>query len=106
MLKQKNVYIAVLNQGNIVTDLSKVLNVTIQQDAYRINLTYPSAKPISNNRNNIVQKFLATDCEYLMMIDSDIVPPPTILKLADFDKDIITPFMFVHQKGSLLPLFL
>lgn len=107
MLEQKNIYLAILNQSVIHTDLSKVINVIIQQDAYRIHLSYPTAKPISNNRNHIVQKFLATkNCEYLMMIDSDVVPPPNILKLVDFDKDIITPLMFVWQKGALLPLFL
>ena len=106
MLKQKNIYLSILNQGEIRTELSKVINVMIQEDAYRIHLSYPTGKPISNNRNTIVQKFLATDCDYLMMIDSDIVPPPNILKLVDFDKDIITPLMFVYQKGELLPLFL
>lgn len=106
MIKQRNIYLAILNQGEIRTELSKVINVMIQEDAYRIHLSYPTAKPIANNRNTIVQKFLATDCDYLMMIDSDIVPPPNIMKLVDFDKDIITPLMFVYQKGELLPLFL
>jgi len=105
-LKQKNVYLAILNQGVIDKELAKIINVVIQEDAYRIHLSYPTGKPISNNRNTIVQKFLATDCDYLMMIDSDIIPPPNILKLVDFDKDIITPLMFVYQKGELLPLFL
>ena len=105
-LKQKTVYLAILNQGTIRTDLAQVINIIIQNDSYRIQLTYPVAKPITNNRNTIVQKFLATDCDYLMMIDSDIVPPPNILTLVDFDKDIATPLMFVRQKGLLIPLFL
>jgi hypothetical protein len=105
-LKQKSIYLAVLNQGEIRTDLTQVLNMLIQHESYRIHLSYPTAKPISNNRNMIVSKFLATDCDYLMMIDSDIIPPMNILQLADFDKDIITPLMFVYQKGMLLPLFL
>lgn len=105
-LKQKNLYVAVLNQGEINQNLSKVLNVMIQQDAYRIHLSYETGKPISNNRNTIVQKFLATNCEYLMMIDDDIVPPPNVMRLVDFDKDIITPLMFTRQKGDLIPLYL
>ena len=106
-IKQKNVFVAVLHQGEINENLSKVLNLMIQQDAYRIHLAYESAKPISNNRNTIVQKFLATkECDYLVMIDDDIVPPPNFLRLVDFDRDIITPFMFTRQKGDLLPLFL
>lgn len=105
-MRQKTIYVAILNQGEIRTDLSQVINMMIQNDSYRIMLTYPAAKPITNNRNTIVQKFLATDCDYLMMVDSDIIPPVNILNLADFDKDIITPLMFVKQKGMLIPLFL
>ena len=105
-MKQKTIYLAVLNQGTVRTDLSQLINLIIQNDSYRIMLTYPVAKPITNNRNTIVQKFLATDCDYLMMIDDDIVPPANILNLADFNVDIITPLMFVKQKGMLIPLFL
>jgi hypothetical protein len=106
-LRQRNVLIAVLNQGTLNTDLVKVINTMIQQDSYRIGLSYPVGKPITNNRNTIVQKFLAQkQYDYLMMIDSDIVPPPNILKLLDFQKDIITPLMFVMQKGKVLPLYL
>ena len=106
MIKQRNIYLAVLNQGEIRTDLSQIINLIIQNDSYRIYLTYPTGKPITNNRNTIVQKFLASECDYLMMIDSDIIPPPNILNLADFNVDIITPLMFVKQKGMLIPLFL
>lgn len=105
-IKQKSIYIAVLNQGELRTDLVQVLNMLTQQEGYKLHLSYPTGKPISNNRNTIVSKFFATDCDFLMMIDSDIIPPMNILQLTDFDKDIITPLMFVHQKGKLLPLFL
>jgi len=105
-IKQKSIYLAVLNQGTLRTDLTQVLNSIIQQETYRIHLSYPTEKPISNNRNTIVAKFLATDCDFLMMVDSDIIPPMNVLKLADFDKDIITPLMFVYQHDKLLPLFL
>lgn len=105
-LKQKTVYLAILNQGEINTELVKLITVLIQEEGFRIQLSFPNAKPIENNRNTIVQKFLATESEFLMMIDSDIVPPVNIMRLLDFDKDIITPLMFTRQKGELLPLFL
>lgn len=105
--RQKNVYVAVLNQGELRTELTKIVSMMIQQDGYRINITYPHKKPIANNRNNIVQRFLARkEFDYLMMIDSDIIPPPNIMKLVDFDKDIIVPLMFVMQNGKVLPLYL
>lgn len=107
MLRQKNVYIAVLNQGEIRVELAKVLSMIQQQDGMRINITYPHKKPITNNRNHIVQKFLARkEFDYLMMIDDDIIPPPNIMKLLDFNKDIIVPLMFVMQEGKVLPLYL
>jgi hypothetical protein len=107
MLKQRNVYIAVLNQGEIRVELAKVLSMIQEQEGYRINITYPHKKPITNNRNSIVQKFLAQpEYDYLLMIDDDIIPPPNIMKLIDFDKDIITPLMFVMQQGKVLPLIL
>jgi len=107
MIRQKNVFINVLNQGVIATGLVQVITNLIQQDAYRIGLDFPNGKPITNNRNNIVQKFLAKkEYDYLMMIDSDIVPPPNILKLLDYQKDIIAPVMFALQKGEVRPLYL
>lgn len=105
-MKQKTIYLSILNQGDIRTDLVQVINLIIQNDSYRVMLSYPTGKPITNNRNTIVQKFLATDSDLLMMIDSDIVPPVNILNLADFNKDIIAPLMFIKQKGTLIPLFL
>lgn len=107
MFKKKKIFLAILNQGEIKTDLAKILNYLQQNDSYEIMVSFPSAKPITNNRNMIVQKFLAIkDCDYLMMIDDDIIPPPNILNLVDFEKDIITPLMFVQQKGTLIPLYL
>lgn len=107
MFKKKKIFLAVLNQGEIKTDLAKVLNYIQQNDSYEIMVSYPASKPITNNRNMIVQKFLAIkDADYLMMIDADIIPTPDILNLVDFEKDIITPLMFVQQKGTLIPLYL
>lgn len=103
--QKRKVYCAVLNQGTIRTDLSAVLMELSHQDKYETYVTYPSDKPISQNRNRIVQDFLARkEFDYLMMIDSDIVPPINILNLVDFQKDIIAPLMFIYQKNSVIPL--
>jgi len=107
MFKKKKIFLAILNQGAIKTDLAKIINYIQQNDSYEIMVSFPAAKPITNNRNTIAQKFLAMkDCDYLMMIDSDIIPTPDILNLVDFQKDIITPLMFVKQKETLIPLYL
>jgi GT2 family glycosyltransferase len=70
-------------------------------------ITYPNEKPISNNRNKIVQNFLLQkEFDYLLMIDSDIIPPRNILNLADFQKDIISAVCFMYQQDMVAPLIL
>jgi hypothetical protein len=102
----KKIYVAILNQGNITTELSHVINGLLQQEKYNIIVDYPADKPISFNRQNIVKKFLTTDCDYLLMIDSDIVPPLSILNLADFQEDVVAALCFAFTKGMVVPLAL
>ena len=105
MLKRKTIYLAILNQGSIRAEMSACLQEISRQDKYDLLITYPSDKPISYNRNKIVQDFLSRkDCDYLIMIDNDIIPPPNILNLVDYDKDIITPVLFAYQQSQVIPL--
>ncbi|HDY66398.1 MAG TPA: hypothetical protein ENH85_01255 [Candidatus Scalindua sp.] len=103
----KRIYIAVLNQGDIRVELSAFLHELPFQGKYDVAITYPNEKPISNNRNKIVQDFLLKkEFDYLLMIDGDIIPPPNVLNLADFQKDIISPVCFIYQKSVVAPLTL
>ena len=103
----KSIYIAILNQGEVRPELTTVLHDLPFQNKYSIYITYPSEKPISNNRNKIVQDFLLKkEFDYLLMIDDDIVPPADILNLADFQKDIISGLTFAYQQNAILPLIL
>ena len=104
-MNQKTIYIGVLNQGNIRIELASMVNDYTHQNKYRLLITYPDEKPISNNRNKIVQDFLYnSDADYLLMIDADIIPPENLLNLADFQKDIISPICFIYQKNMVAPL--
>lgn len=101
----KGVYVAVLNQGSIRPELSYLLTDLTHQNKYRLFLTYPAAKPISNNRNHIVKDFLKrTEYDYLLMFDNDIIPPLNVLDLVDFDKDIIGGVCFGFMDNSIIPL--
>jgi len=105
--KTKGIYLAILNQGWIRTELVQRILQWSQQAKYRISITFPAHKPISNNRNIIVQKFLERpEFDYLMMVDSDIVPPENIMNLADFQKDIIGGLCFAWQQQTIIPLVL
>lgn len=105
MIKRKQLYLAILNQGNIRIELSAVVHELTRQEKYAMLITYPNEKPISNNRNKVVQDFLSRkEFDYLMMIDADIIPPEKILNLVDFDKDVITPLMYIYQQNIVCPL--
>lgn len=103
--KSKGVYIAILNQGAIRTELAHWITEITHQKKYRVFISYPSKKPIANNRNYIVKDFLAKeDYDYLIMIDSDIIPPLNLLDLVDYQKEIISPVCFAYMNDSIVPL--
>ena len=109
--RTKGIYLAVLNQGWIRTELVQRILQWSEQAKYRVSITFPAHKPISNNRNIIVQEFLERpEFDYLMMIDSDIVPPQNVMNLADFlaspDIDIIGGLCFAWQQHTIIPLVL
>lgn len=64
--------------------------------------------PLDNARNYAVKLFLESTCDYLLFIDSDIIPPTNCLeRLLESDKDIICPLCFImstDDKGNRLPM--
>jgi len=86
-------YLAILNRGwirremvdTVIPAISKTKGVITTLE--KLNKTWDH--PISSNRNKIVKRFLATDNDYLMMCDDDVVP---LFNPADFvfaNKDVI-----------------
>jgi len=101
---KKKIWVAILNEGNVRQELSRVITAIQTQSAYDVYIEYPADKPISNNRNKIVQRFLAhKEFDYLLMVDDDIVPPPTILNLADYQLDIVGALCFMY-KDRVMPV--
>ena len=67
-MKNKCIQISVLNQGNVRLEIADMLLKLSRQEKYKINIEYPTKKPISYNRNDICKRFLETDYDYLLMI--------------------------------------
>ena len=102
---KKNILVAVLNQNSITTNLADSLRHIGNNIDYDVEIEFHDDRPISNNRNIIVQRFLAHEkYDYLLMIDSDIVPPPSIINLADYQKDIIAATCFMWRQGAIMPV--
>ena len=85
----KRVWVSVLNQGDMRAELVNLLLRMSHERLHTVRFEYPRDRPIANNRNLIAKRFLESDYDYLLMIDSDVVPPRDPLDLVVLDKDII-----------------
>ena len=100
--KRIKLYLAILNKGWIRRELvhtllemkgTKGVKITLE------NLNKTFANPICSNRNSITKRFLATDDDFLMMIDDDVLPLHNPAELVFADKDVIGSPAKVRQKG-------
>lgn len=106
MNKSKSIYISILNQGWVRPELVSMIHNLPNQRKYNVFIAYPAQKPITHNRNTIVKRFLETGMDYLLMIDNDNVPPPNVLDLADYGKDVIGGLCYAFMHDTLIPLAL
>lgn len=90
------IYFAIITTGKLdfelVEWLIKQINLSNNPSCnYELSVIDISVgKPLSVNANNVIKKFLASDCERLMLLDDDITPPvETIQMLFDDNKEIV-----------------
>lgn len=75
---------------------------------YSLTLGYTAGYPASSCRNRIVQQFLASDCEYLMMLDDDQWPTFNPLPYVDLDKDVLGfpyPSVRINDPVNVIPWY-
>jgi len=117
LFKKPKIFVSILNEGWIRTELTFALTKWFKESDYRVYLEAPSDRPIENNRNKITKRFLNTGYDYLLQIDADNIPARNPLELVEYKKDIIscpvpvrshsTTFLNVFKlddDGSLVPL--
>lgn len=89
MAKKTKIFVAIPTVGTI-SDLHPYVFRDIERDyGDKVELVFP--KELINRkfhdfaRNALVEEFLKTECDILWFLDSDVVPPPTVL-------DIVTKY--------------
>jgi len=65
-----------------------------------------AARPLPCARHTIINKFLKTDADYLLMFDADVVPRGDVLDLVDLDLDIVAAACPIWRPGSTPPIVL
>ena len=105
-MKRIGLYVAILNHGWFRTEITSDLLPKMKKTAgVRVTLEHPAKTwdhPISSNRNRIVKRFLATRCDYLLMIDDDVVPLDNPAEFVHAGKDIVGFPAPVRQAGRQL----
>src|SRR4051812_8912917 len=85
MSKPIKVYMGIPSTGDRVDSQSYALRVIEKRYADQVELVYPKdcVQRIFHDaaRNAIVEEFLASDCDVLWFLDSDICPPPHVIEL-------------------------
>lgn len=86
-------FVSILNQGwlrrEVVQTVIPRLFATKGVEIVLDDLERCYAHPICSNRSQITQRFLDTDCDYLLMIDDDIIPIANPAELVATGKDVI-----------------
>lgn len=105
-MQKKKVYLAILNSGWLRREvMSKVLPDMLRTKDIELIWEDPGktwGTPISSNRNAIVKRFLETDCDFLLMLDNDVVPLHNPCELAYLDCDVIGSPALVFGPGKTL----
>jgi len=83
------VWITVLTGGTIRHELAVALIQMSHDERYEMEFHFSFARPIPSNRCGIAQRFLASDADWLLMLDSDVWPYRNLLDLVEADKDMV-----------------
>jgi len=109
LLRNPKVFVSILNDGFLRTELSFPLIKWMKETENRVYLEMPSDRPIENNRNMIVKRFLNSDCDFLLQIDNDNVPMKNPLYLLNIMKeqniDILSCPVWIYQYKLILNIY-
>lgn len=92
------VYIAIPTAGNIYVDLMFFLLNTDKD--YDVKVDYVIGGQIAHNRNLLVDRFMKSDYEWLLFIDSDTMPPFDVLEMTKNGKNICSGLYFQWQGST------
>ena len=93
MKKPIKVYFAILNKGWLRREIAfELLPLMRKMKGIQVHWENPNKtwdNPICSNRNKITKRFLQTDCDFLLMLDCDVIPFQNPADFVKADKDII-----------------
>ena len=99
--KRGGVLISVPNTGQIKTELVSVLLNIAMRNPQIVGVDLPQGMPVDSSRNNAVKRFLGSRFEWILPIDSDIVPPMDVVdRLLRHKKKIVSAVCWSSMGGE------
>lgn len=102
MTKRNKVFISILNLGWIKTELVIELYKWLKDSSLSYSLEFSSEQPVEHNRNSIAKRFLNSDCDFLLMIDNDVVPEKNPLNLIALNYPVFILPTAIRQEGLVM----
>ncbi len=101
------IHFSILNEGSIADELAIRLPRWLDEvrDKHTVYFESSKLRPIENNRNDIVKRFLESDSDYLLQIDCDNVPAHNPLKLVDLNLDVVSCPVWIYQHKLVLNIY-
>jgi hypothetical protein len=90
------------NEGWLRSELAMKLPRWLHETKHEVTFESSNLKPIEHNRNVIVKRFLDGDYDYLLQVDSDVVPSKNPIDLADLELDVVSAPCWIYQKEVFL----
>lgn len=101
------ILIAVPNLGNIRAELAVMFLQWTSNSKYQVKVWTPQHLiPLDYARNVIRKTFLEEQHDFLLTIDADVVPPESVISLADLDLDVVAPVCYVMKEEGIIPMAL
>jgi hypothetical protein len=102
------VYVAVATLGWLRQEVAYHLIGLTHDDRYAIDVSglFVFGRPLECARHMIINNCLETDADFLLMIDSDVVPRGNPLDLVELDLDVVAMACPIWRPGSVPPVVL
>jgi hypothetical protein len=89
MRRVESVLVFLMNTGEIRTELGLWREQWGLEKRFAVAISDATARPIANNRNQAVLRFLQSGYGWMLMVDSDTVPSRNPLDLIEQNLDIV-----------------
>jgi hypothetical protein len=102
------VYVAVPCLGWVRVELAHALRQISHDGRYELEWADPifNMRPLSAARHSIINRFLASEADWLLMFDNDAVPYANPLDLVEHDLDIVAMACPIWRQGASPPVVL